>query len=247
MSNLHLLRDWVEFNGRSSKDLGLTLNVDGFTWSHPQKQIDYISIPGNSKEVAYIENKYNSVNQTFNFILERDQEDAMKRSSDIVSWVSEINDYKKLRTNLYPDYYFWALPSNVGAYNFHLPRIGSFSVEFKLQPFAFMDNSDNYIDVTNGISLINNESFDALPRFHLIGSGDCQINVNGANYGLTGVNGDIYIDSTEHLAWDSSGKNAIGCLQFDKYPYFPKNSEIQITGTGGINRMEVMPLWRRIF
>ena len=247
MSNLHLINDWVEFNGKSSKDFGLTMNLDGFNWNHPQKQIDYVSVPGKTRDVAYIENKYNSVNQTFNFVLERDQEDTIKRTSDIVAWVSEIDDYKKLRTNLDPDYFFWALPANVGSFSFHLPRIGNFSVEFKLQPYAYMNNSDNYIDATNGVFLINNEAFDALPRFHLIGDGDCQININDINFNLTGVSGDIYIDSADHLAWDSTGKNAIGCLQFNKYPYLPKKSRIRISGTGGISKLEVMPFWRRIF
>lgn len=247
MSNLHLLTDWVEYNGRSSRDLGLTLNLQNFAWNHPQVQIDYISIPGASKDVAFLEDKFNAVNQTFNFVLEREQRDLLKRSSDVVAWVSNVDNYKKLRTNLYPDYYFWALPANLGSFDRPTSFIGSFTLEFKLKPYAFAENSDIYLDVTNGADLINNESFDSLPRFHLVGNGNCSININGVEYPLTGVNGDIFIDSTEHLAWDLSGKSVLGMLQFERYPILPKNSNIRISASGGVTKLEVMPLWRRIF
>ncbi|BDR56873.1 hypothetical protein [Xylocopilactobacillus apis] len=247
MSNTHLLTDWVEFNGRSSKDLGLTLNLDGFEWVHPQKQIDYVSIPGTSNEIAHIEDKYAPVTQTFNLVIERMQKDILKKSSDVVAWVSEVDDYKKLRTNLYPDYFFWALPYNVDSLKRHMSIIGDFALTFHLKPYAFVEGSDQYLQVGGGAQLLNSENYDALPRFHLSGSGDCSININGTSYNLTGVSGDLYIDSTARKVWDSSGNLATTNIQFEHYPYLPKNSTISISAGGGISSLEVMPLWRRIF
>ncbi len=98
--------------------------------------------------------------------------------------------------------------------------------------------------VTHGI---NKSAYNAYPLWHVWGSGDGVITINGITYNLADLPGECFIDSDpqQQDVYDASGQLLADIPQFVEYPVLPPG-QFTVGIGGGITKLTLEPRWQTI-
>lgn len=140
-----------------------------------------------------------------------------------------------------PDRYYKArinnaIPIEQILYN----QMSTFTVQFRCQPFGYLLDGKNTLELTNGTTLKHNKaSYYSLPTITIVGSGACSFTINNRTFNIkSGFDGSITIDS--YLQEVTSGN---GELMTGDFPYLDVGENV-ISWTGNIASALLQPNWR---
>ena len=123
----------------------------------------------------------------------------------------------------------------------YLRDIDTFSVEFSVEPFFYLDSGEIMITGTTAFSLINPGNIYSQPLITVYGSGDITLNINSQFVQLTGVETSITMDSKLALCYRDTLN--MGAKMTGEYILMDTGTN-NIEWTGSVTKIEITPRWR---
>ena len=121
-----------------------------------------------------------------------------------------------------------------------LRMLGSFSVTFTVDPFAYY-NLYSKILLTNHSKIYNIGTYESEPCIKVFGTGNVTLNINNKELILKDINGYIEIDTElKETFKDNVSKND---KKVGEYPSFVVG-ENMISWSGNVTKIEIEPRWR---
>ena len=117
-----------------------------------------------------------------------------------------------------------------------------FAVNFRCKPFFYLDDSPTYT-LTKMTFLTNPGAVRAEPVITIHGSGDITLMVGMTIVELSGVNGNITLDTPRMEAY--SGNVSANMKVSGEYPMLGTGATA-ISWTGNVSRVTVQPNWRTL-
>ena len=203
-----------------------------------QKQIETISIAGRNgtltKELGFLDR---SITVDFNFKT-RDRNDNM--SKKIRNITSLLLNAKKISFTDDKEVYYKVKAVSVSDIERTLRMLGSFSVTFTVDPFAYY-NLYSKILLTNHSKIYNIGTYESEPCIKVFGTGNVTLNINNKELILKDINGYIEIDTElKETFKDNVSKND---KKVGEYPSFVVG-ENMISWSGNVTKIEIEPRWR---
>ena len=225
------------FKGINSKDMGVLISAMP-DMVKPQRRESEIVIPGRNGNLTVDDGAYESYTLTIECSTR-----GTEKLSQIAAWLDGGGD---LILSTEPDKIYKARIGNAIAISDVIYLYNSFLVQFKVFPFKYSVNAirshaDDLI-LTAPTSIKNKGTVYAEPTITVYGTGDITLIINGVDYGLTGVDGSITIDS-EMMEVYKGATNANNKFSTMDFPRFEVGSNT-ISWTGNVTKVEIEPKWR---
>lgn len=125
----------------------------------------------------------------------------------------------------------------------HGDDVATATVTIRKEPWIYRRDGVYYQPVPQIV--YNTEIYDAKPLWHIVGSGDVTLTINGEDYKFTDVD-ELYIDSNRRLIYKAldQDRSAHAVFPDNDFPQLkPGENTISIAGT--ISKFEYKPRWRR--
>ena len=231
------MRDWFEWNGVRSTDLGIRVTeLPPITL--PAERVSFVNVPGRAGSLTVLENEdvYDDLLLTATCVVQNteqlDEIAAYLKGSGKVSFANREEGY-----------YFARIVNQIP---FEKILRGNphrqFAVTFRCKPFFYLDDSPTYT-LTKMTFLTNPGAVRAEPVITVYGSGDITLMVGMTIVELTGVNGSITLDTPRMEAY--SGNVSANMKVSGEYPMLGAGATA-ISWSGNVSRVTVQPNWRTL-
>lgn len=232
-----MLDDYFVFDGVSSCDVGIMLQ-SFFTFSSPSPRVETQSVPGRNGDLHFYDGSFeNREGSVSCFVLKKNVDRAIDQ---INRWALRSAGYKRLEVSSEPDCYRMARVSSGPETEIRLRLLAPFSLSFDCMPQKFFKRGENTITLTTASTLYN-DSFPALPKITIYGSGSASINVGGTVVQITNIDGNITLDSETQNAYKGT-INKNDTISAPKFPVLQPGDN-EISWSGGITKVEIIPRW----
>ena len=233
----------IGFNGHTSDEFHLALSYP-FEFVHPESDTTNVSVPGVNGDVIQSNMRYKNFVQPVTFVLHRPFHSPSLQSigREIRNWVAG-DDYTPLTSDLIEGYeweaHVAAAPTMAITNNFRAQVV----IQFDCKPFLKRIEGQQFQSVPAQVN--NTEHWSAEPLWHIKGTGNLTLTVNGLAYQLNGIDGEIYIDSERALVYKTLTDSRAGLAVFpnNDFPVLtPGNNTISLSGN--YTEFEFKPNWR---
>lgn len=225
----------VDFKENNSEELGL-ITLDPGRRQRAQEQTNVYPMPYSDYEPTEHTGKYKPYERPMEFYVPDED-----RISLINSWLA---GYGKLRVFKDPGGYFKASVISGLEYEEIVKVKDKMRVVFKINPpFFYLDSGDTTINLTAPASLTNPGTHTADPYIKITGTGNVNLDINGAIVVITAIDGYIVIDSeSKYVYRDTINQGDKMEGEFPKLPPGVNN----IAWTGTVTKIEIIPRWREL-
>lgn len=140
------------------------------------------------------------------------------------------------------DRYYKARISNKIPFSEYIKnQIYTFLIEFRCQPFGYLLEGKEPIELTTSTTLNNNKATHiSLPVITIYGTGACSFTINNRTFNITEIGTSITIDSEIEEVYNGKGRQMIG-----DFPYLDVGENV-ISFTGNVTKISIVPNWRAI-
>lgn len=230
--------NYFVFDGVSSQDFGLVISgID--TFSAASRDVTSVSVPGRNGDLLIDNGRYNNVDLTYDAAILREFRDQF---DFFRAFVSSRPGYRRLEDTYHPNEFRIAsfsaemTPEMLG----RAFQAGRFSVGFNCKPQRFLKSGEAPIAFSAPMTLYNS-GFEALPLITVYGSGSGTVTVGGVTVTIKSLSEYVTLDCDVQDAYKGL-TNANGTIYAPKFPTLPPG-ECQISWTGGVERLEIIPRW----
>ena len=225
---------WVKFKNEKSSNLKLTVTSIGRR-QRAEEQIDEYEIPYRNDNLIIHNNVYKPYIRQMEF--------AFKDKSKLPLIYTWLTGRGKLRTSNDTGGYFIA--SIVNAINTQkLSRLfDSCSVNFKVNPFFYLDSGDEALNIQAATTIINPGTFYSDPYIKISGTGNVDLCINSRVYSFVGIDRYIEIDSDLKIVYKDTLNQ--GSKMTGDFPIL-EVGENAIAWTGNVTNIEIIPKWREL-
>ena len=231
------MRDWIEWNGVRSTDLGIRVTeLPPITL--PAERVSFVNVPGRAGSLTVLENEdvYDDLLLTATCVVQNteqlDEIAAYLKGSGKVSFANREEGY-----------YFARIVNQIP---FEKILRGNphrqFAVTFRCKPFFYLDDSPTYT-LTKMTFLTNPGAVRAEPVITVYGSGDITLMVGMTIVELTGVNGSITLDTPRMEAY--CGNVSANMKVSGEYPMLGTGATA-VSWSGNVSKVTVQPNWRTL-
>ena len=231
------MRDWFEWNGVRSTDLGIRVTeLPPITL--PAERVSFVNVPGRAGSLTVLENEdvYDDLLLTATCVVQNteqlDEIAAYLKGSGKVSFANREEGY-----------YFARIVNQIP---FEKILRGNphrqFAVTFRCKPFFYLDDSPTYT-LTKMTFLTNPGAVRAEPVITVYGSGDITLMVGMTIVELTGVNGSITLDTPRMEAY--CGNVSANMKVSGEYPMLGTGATA-VSWAGTVSKVTVQPNWRTL-
>ena len=230
----------IKFNGKDSyKDFGLV--IDG-TIVRPSTNADYNTenVPGRKGTLNTF--KYWNDNQIDIKLGFKKDSKLTTDKSKILEWLNSKGD---MRLYISDDMSLFYQVNKVSVSGFDGREIKSFSVSFSLNPFTFLDEGKDIIDIYAPITICNTRSnLESEPYIKVCGTGNITVKINDFELILKNVSEFIEVDSMIKNCYKTVNDKKVNCnnLMYSGFPILPVG-ETNISWTGNVTKIEIIPRW----
>jgi len=240
MSDITQFGNYLTFAGFQSNTYGVWISGEG-TYDAPERDVEFISIPGLSGDLAIDNNRFNNITVTYPaFISKRfdSRFDVFKAA------MLSKRGYQVLTDTYHPDEYRLAvftgpMEPETGPYN----KAGSFDIEFNCKPQRYLFSGDVTQTFTAASGTITNPTmYASKPLIRVYGAGTVGV---GSMSMTISSNPFSYIDiDSERQSCYNGASNAGQYVTLSglSYPTLAAGNT-GITKTSGITRVEITPRW----
>ncbi len=202
--------------------------------------INSIRIPGRNGELTEETGAFENYNQTYQVWFPAAEGDAPAVARRMRLWLLRSTGYRRLEDSYDPEIYRRARCTVSPDVENIMNRFGRATITFDCDPRRFLKEGEAVQELTDPVILYN-VYMTALPDIWVYGSGAGTITVGNCSVALNIANGYIHLDCESGNATDSQG-NANFRIHAPEMPVIPPG-EVQITWTGGVERVEIIPHW----
>lgn len=234
-------------NGHGSDEFGIQIQYP-YAPVHPQYDISGVAVPARSGDLLTSNLRYPNFTQTFNFTSKKPAKfhTWSELSYSIEEWLA-CTDYENISlSSMFP----WCWQGFLNEPIKLTPESDDTAtgvISFACKPFLKREDEMDWQPVPSKMPITNEEIFAAQPLWHIVGSGDFTLTVNGTDYQLTGIDGEVYIDSERFLVYKSLKESRAGNARFTNHDFpelKPGDNTVQLTGS--YTKFEYKPNWRRL-
>lgn len=238
-----MLPSRIVYRNRSSDEFGMLINWP-FELAHAEADVTVISVPGVSGDIIRDNYRYKNITQIIKFLVQRqlNYPDLQTVGRAITNWISGP-DYSPLQSDIIHGYQWEARSSAPPQLTQSIKEEADLTLTFDCKPFLKRLDGQNWQPVPN--DPINTEQFPAEPLWHIKGSGNLTLTVNGLAYQLNGIDDEVYIDSEQSLVYKSLAESRAGLAVFpnNDFPVLnPGGNSISLAGNYSL--LEYKPNWR---
>lgn len=204
----------------------------------PSRKHEKISITGRSGDLLVEQDAYENVLQRYEIYVSAEAPRLATISHTVVEWLM-VKGYQRLEDSYWLDTFRMASYTGGTEIANILNRFGRATIEFDCKPQRFYKSGDFFIDVENGMQLLNPSPFTAKPILIVEGSGSGTITAGDKTITLTDCN-NITIDSDIMQVYQgTTNKNRTASGAF---PVLPEG-QTEINWTGGVTGIKLKPRW----
>lgn len=239
----------IIYNGRPFSEFGVFADLSQ-TLGSPEKDYDFISIPGRNGDLSIFNNKYKDIEFTVHCYIKND---FVQNYRNLIDFMNESHGYLRFETSKEPDYYREALfLGEVNPIVRPFNRNGSFDVAFRCHPQRWLKEGERFLTFTDSATqsdpatLYNLTLQTAKPIIRVYGSG--VVSVGGSTFTIsdTGTYSYIEIDCENGDAYYKNPGSVVNLN--DKFSgYFPAlkpgDNNIFLIGP---TKIEIQPRWFKI-
>ena len=231
------MRDWFEWNGVRSTDLGIRVTeLPPITL--PAERVSFVDVPGRAGSLAVAEDEdvYEDLLLTATCVVQN-----MERLDEVAAYLKGSG--RVSFANREAGFYYARIVNQIP---FETILRGNphrrFAVNFRCKPFFYLDDSPTYT-LTKMTFLTNPGAVRAEPVITVYGSGDITLIVGMTIVELTGVNGSITLDTPRMEAY--CGNVSANMKVSGDYPMLGTGATA-ISWSGNVSRVTVQPNWRTL-
>lgn len=233
----------IGFRGHTSDEFHLELAYP-FDFVHPESDVTPVSVPGVNGDVIHSNQRYKNFVQPVTFILHRPFNSPSLQSigTEIRNWIAG-DDYSPLSSDLIEGYEWEAHVSAAPSMTITNNMWAQVVVSFDCKPFLKRLDGQQWQSVPS--TIVNTEQWMAEPLWHIKGSSNLTLTVNGLAYQLNGIDDEAYIDSERSLVYKSLTESRAGLAVFpnNDFPVLtPGDNTVSLSGNYSL--FEYKPNWR---
>lgn len=230
------MADFVIIDGESTADLGIKV-AHKINIPHPERRREAVEVKGRDGELHIDYGTYKPIKITIEFNYK-----SNKGEDWYLVFRKATQKFENCKTLKLPDdiecfykcYYVTTSENTRGS-----KRIGSFTAEFVLDPFAYTELGQQ--SVTNPTAL-ENMGYKAKPIYKLYGEGMCELNVNGKIVKIN-VGQNATLDVEKEIATKDDGTNINTTVSGDYENLVLEEGHNTISVTDGFI-LYLTPRWR---
>ena len=222
----------VFFKDKSTHDFPLLVMEVGRR-QKATEQVEQFEVPYRNGPLTIRSDRYESYKREMKMVC---------TDKDAIGGINEwLDGHGVLRTDLDKDGFFIADVVSGLDYGSYLRDIDTFSVEFSVEPFFYLDGGDSVLTLTAPGSIHNPGNIYSEPLITVYGSGDITLNVNSEFVKLTAVDSFLTMDSKLSMCYRDALN--MGAKMTGNYLLLGKGLNA-ITWTGNVTKIEITPRWR---
>ncbi|QFR23231.1 hypothetical protein [Schleiferilactobacillus harbinensis] len=239
----------VKYAGKSSREAGLMLQST-MEWQTPIYSSTLTQISGKSTAVIVSNNRYDNVSQAFPFrtLPGANPLQLMRAHRAVLDWLYSVtpDTYHKIEFTGIPNTYFMGIPTTVTAMT-DAGDHATLSVTFSMEPFAYDNDGDVYLPVSEGQNFANSYQIMSVPLIHVTGNGNGSFDLNGKTYSVVGVKDELWLDCEDEVAYDKNNDVVPNAVQFDDYAFPTLQPGDNVFSNIKNIGLEMKPHWRQLF
>jgi phage-related protein len=229
--------------GTSNKDVGMIVeHYPGVVI--PQRKQEVQTVPGRNGEIILTDSSFSNYQQSYRTFLDAKYLGGLEQvMPKMVDWLLGHEGYHRLEDSYFPDVYRMAYYSGGTEFVSFFNEYGEGTLTFTCAPEKYYKSGEREIILTQGQVLRNPSSFAALPLLYITGneSSNGTLSFNNKSITITAAPTSLTIDIKNHKAYSGSlnCNNKITGL----YEDLKLEKETQITWSGGIQAVRIIPRW----
>lgn len=239
MSDIIQFGSHLTFAEFQSNDFGVWISGEG-TYDAPERDVEMISIPGLSGDLAIDNNRFKNITITYPAFISKGFD---SRFDLFKAAMLSKRGYQRLTDTYHPDEYRLAvfagpMEPKTGPYN----KGGTFDIAFNCKPQRFLCSGEEVKTLTANGSITNPTFYTAKPLIRVYGAGTLMV---GSVSITIAANPFDYIDIDSDMQSCFSGASSAGnyvTIPGLAYPTLPSGTT-GVTKTSGISRVEITPRW----
>lgn len=239
------MRNYFTFGTINSSTYGVYINGQG-TFSAPQKEVEFLSVPGRNGDLIRENNRFMNVEVTYHAFI---YDNFVTNIRDFRNALNSVTGYAKLTDTYNPGEFRLAtyasefapevLPTN---------RAGEFDIVFNCKPQRFLTLGDYPVTYTSSpVTLYNNYRFPSKPKIEVTcpSGGECLLSVRDQLITINNPGGTLIIDSEmQDCYYGAVNMNDKVSFSDYKFPVLIPGSNIITMETG--MTLAITPRWWRL-
>ena len=232
----------LTWGGVSSDTFNLFLAQE-LDLTKPERDVGLVQIPGRDGNLTVDNNRYDAVDQTFNFVFASTANDDIESlQAKITGWLYSVTGINDLLLDIFPNHIFKARISGSPTITLTDAFHGTVSVTFTLYPYKFLKSGQTQITASPSIN--NPTAYPASPIYMITGSGNGSLTINGIGMGFQNVNGGLVIDIEKQTVMDLDGEPAYSTMTSEVFPVL-KPGINTLSWTDGWT-VKLIPKWKEV-
>ena len=233
-----MLNETFYLDGIDAQSAGIYLQKP-IVFSEAVPNIESKTIPGRNGDLIFDTGSYkNRSGSASCFCLQEDVETAISSAG---RFLMRKKGYRRLETSDDPNHYWMARVENSPQMEMRIRVLAPFDISFDCKPQRFLKSGENAVVFTASGSLSNQYGQVALPLITLYGQGAGTLTIGSCVVEVIGLDEVLYLDSDTQNAYNNNGNQNMN-INAPTFPTLP-DGETQITFSGGIERVEIVPRW----
>lgn len=231
----------VIFNGISSQDFHIQVeHPPGYEF--PERDYDLVHVPGRNGDIVLDKGSYKNVEREYEIAVAAINESFATAANRISEWLHSASTYARLEDSYEPEYYRMALYSENNLVSNILQHAGRTTVLFNCKPQRYLKQGEKPVIFKSTGKLRNPTYFNALPIITVKGNGSGVLQVGNYIVNISSIEGSLIIDSEIQDAYNGTQNQNQYVTLNNGFPQLV-SGESQISFTGGITSVEVIPNW----
>ncbi|MCD8366296.1 MAG: hypothetical protein LUC83_10995 [Clostridiales bacterium] len=236
-------RQYLTFNGKSSKDFLLYLSGPG-VYDSPEPDVEATSIPGLNGDL--MQNNAKSGHRRFKNVDIKYEafffNGLPKKSAAVKSWLLSPTSYCKLQDTYDPDFFRMGMCTSAIEFDVTRQKAAEMELVFNCKPQRWSVEGQKSISLTSSGSVIRNPfDFYAQPLIRVYGTSQGTLSVGSSVVVIYSFSDYVDLNCATHNAYNASGF-CNGTILSDDFPALAPGDNT-IRWGGGITAVEVTPRW----
>lgn len=233
-----MLNETFYLDGIDAQSAGIYLQKP-IVFSEAVPNIESKTIPGRNGDLIFDTGSYkNRSGSASCFCLQEDVETAISSAG---RFLMRKKGYRRLETSDDPNHYWMARVGNSPQMEMRIRVLAPFDISFDCKPQRFVKSGENKTSFTASGSISNQYGQTALPLITLYGNGAGTLTIGSCVVEVIGLDEVLFLDSDTQNAYNNNGNQNMN-INAPTFPILP-DGETQITFSGGIERVEIVPRW----
>ena len=233
-----MLNETFYLDGIDAQSAGIYLQKP-IVFSEAVPNIESKTIPGRNGDLIFETGSYkNRSGSASCFCLQEDVEGAVSSAG---RFLMSKKGYRRLETSDDPNHYWMARVENSPQMEMRIRVLAPFDISFDCKPQRFLKSGENAVVFTASGSLSNQYKQVALPLITLYGQGAGTLTIGSCVVEVIELDEVLFLDSDTQNAYNNNGNQNMN-INAPTFPTLP-DGETQISFSGGIERVEIVPRW----